>query len=60
MRRCPKLRRPKDRRLAERFVAELDAIVRGHGLSLQELGTSRAEIDRILLLVDLPQAGPED
>ncbi|MEY4745389.1 MAG: hypothetical protein RL272_1334 [Candidatus Parcubacteria bacterium] len=51
MRRCPKLRRPKDRRLAEGFGIELDAVVSEHGLSLQELGTSRAEIDRILVLV---------
>lgn len=51
MRRCPKLRRPEDRRLVEKFAAELDAIVRANGFALHEVGTSRMELDRILHLV---------
>ncbi len=51
MRRCPKLRRPQDRLLAEKFVVELDGIVKDNGFARHEVGTSRAEIDRILHLV---------
>lgn len=51
MRKCPRLRRPEDRRLAEKFVVEFDAIVKANRFSLDEVGTSRAEIERILYLV---------
>lgn len=51
MRRCPKLRRPQDRRLAEKFLVELEAIMKEHAFGLVEIGTSRTEIEGILRLV---------
>ncbi len=51
MRKCPKLRRPQDRRLAEKFVVELDAIVKANRFALHKVDTSRGEIDKILYLV---------
>lgn len=51
MRRCPMLRRPQDRRLAEKFVVEFDAVLKANGFAIHKIGTSRAEIDQILRLV---------
>ncbi|HSD12221.1 MAG TPA: hypothetical protein VLC10_01570, partial [Patescibacteria group bacterium] len=50
-RKCPKLKKPQDRRLAEKFVVELDAIMKANGFAFDEVGTNRKEIDNILQLV---------
>ena len=51
MRKCPRLTRSEDRKLALRFSKELNDVVTAHGFALHEVGTSRQEIDRILHLV---------
>lgn len=51
MRKCPRLTRSEDRKLALRFSKELDDVISAHGFALHEVGTSRQEIDRILYLV---------
>lgn len=51
MRKCPRLTRSADRKLALRFSKELNDVISAHGFALHEVGTSRQEIDRILYLV---------
>lgn len=51
MRKCPRLTRSTDRKLALRFSKELNDVIAAHGFALHEVGTSLQEIDRILYLV---------
>lgn len=51
MRKCPRLTRSEDRKLALRFSGELNDVITAHGFAFHEVGTSRQEIDRILYLV---------